>query len=376
MARFLDWILGSWKRFAVLMLILVSIAVTSAVFAANLTGTYSASNTPKSNEGPAQAFDGNTNTKWLGGVTASTWLQVQLASPAAVSAYSITSANDAPERDPKNVVLEGSNDGTVWQAINTRTFAFTARFQKMTQTFTQPSQSYTRYRLRIVANNGSREVIASGTTGLVQLSEFELVKAETPTIPTPNPPTDPVYSGSRQVNWTPPMQNTDGTPAVVSGFKVYYGEGSPDNINRVVTVPNPAATSTVIGDLTNGTWYFRVTVYTTVTVNGATVTSESMPSQVVSGVVTGSVVVNPTPPTGPKVVAVVDGLNMSPVYGISSAGARQETVLGFVPIGKLCTGSPVFTYRGRSYYRYNVTADVVPWQSTVTQNSAVACAAE
>lgn len=60
-----------------------------------------------------QAFDGSAATKWLdfgaaGGGSA--WLEYRLppsAAPAAVLRYALTSANDAPERDPRDWALEG-----------------------------------------------------------------------------------------------------------------------------------------------------------------------------------------------------------------------------------------------------------------------------
>lgn len=60
-----------------------------------------------------QAFDGSAATKWLdfgaaGGGSA--WLEYRLppsTAPAAVLRYSLTSADDAPERDPRDWALEG-----------------------------------------------------------------------------------------------------------------------------------------------------------------------------------------------------------------------------------------------------------------------------
>ncbi len=63
-----------------------------------------------------QAFDGVTSTKWLdfgaaGGGTA--WLEYRLppgAPAATVLRYALTSADDAPERDPRDWTLEGLLD--------------------------------------------------------------------------------------------------------------------------------------------------------------------------------------------------------------------------------------------------------------------------
>jgi alpha-L-fucosidase 2 len=54
-----------------------------------------------------------------------------------VNAYSLTSANDVPERDPKGWTLQGSKDGLSWTTLDARTAgtAFTARLQKLDFSF-------------------------------------------------------------------------------------------------------------------------------------------------------------------------------------------------------------------------------------------------
>lgn len=65
-----------------------------------------------------QAFDGSVHTKWLdfgGAGNQETWLEYALGAdrqPVAVASYELTSANDSPERDPKNFILEGALDGS------------------------------------------------------------------------------------------------------------------------------------------------------------------------------------------------------------------------------------------------------------------------
>ena len=67
-----------------------------------------------------RGVDGSASSKWLT-FAATGWLQVRLAHPAAVVRYALTSANDAPERDPRDWNLQGSNDGTNWTTLDTRT---------------------------------------------------------------------------------------------------------------------------------------------------------------------------------------------------------------------------------------------------------------
>ena len=85
----------------------------------------------------------------------------------------------------------------------------------------------------------------------------------------------------------------------------------------------------------------------------------------------GTCVAIPPPP-----VAVVApwwrAENMAPVFGISGSNTRGTTVLGFVPVGKACTGPVVYSYRSQGYRRV-ASADVVWWASTPTTAAAVAC---
>jgi len=123
-------------------------------------GTVTASSTVSpTGEDRAKAFDGSSSTKWL--ISSSTgWIQYQFASGVshAVTSYAITSANDYPTRDPKNWTLQGSNDGTSWTTLDTRTSeTFASRFQTKTYTFSNTT-SYKYYRLNVTANNGGAEL--------------------------------------------------------------------------------------------------------------------------------------------------------------------------------------------------------------------------
>ncbi len=65
-----------------------------------------------------------------------------------VTGLSLTSANDAPERDPSSYVLTGANDGVNYVAISSGAVpAFTARFQKRYVFFPDNTKSFKSYRL-------------------------------------------------------------------------------------------------------------------------------------------------------------------------------------------------------------------------------------
>jgi hypothetical protein len=67
--------------------------------------------------------------------------------------------------------------------------------------------------------------------------------------------------GNATVSWTPPTQNTDGTPLTnLAGYRVVYGTNAA-NLTQVVQVPNAGTTVQVVENLTSGTYYFAVKAY-------------------------------------------------------------------------------------------------------------------
>ncbi len=115
-------------------------------------------------ENGPKGSDGNLFTKYLSTSLPAT-LTVKLKSPVAVTQYAVASANDAAERDPKNWVVEGSNNGSTWIEIDKKENQyFSSRFQSNRYLITNKT-AYSQYRLRITANAGSN---------LTQLSEFSL----------------------------------------------------------------------------------------------------------------------------------------------------------------------------------------------------------
>jgi hypothetical protein len=142
------------------------------------TGTISARGENLPNEGMAKAFDNNTATKWLDFSPTGSWIQYRYAADkrSVVTEYTLTSANDAQERDPNNWNILGSNDGgSSWVTLDTRTgVLFTARFQKLSFSFAN-STGYNIYRLSITQLRGP-------APNSVQLAEIELIGT------TPEPP--------------------------------------------------------------------------------------------------------------------------------------------------------------------------------------------
>ena len=115
-----------------------------------------------SGEGVDKLTDGNLTTKWLD-FSATSWVRFSYLTPSVWNGYAITSADDAPERDPKNWTLSGSNDGTTWTLLDTRNNqTWAARGQTNSYTFTNTA-AYSFYKWDITAN---------GSGAIIQAAEF------------------------------------------------------------------------------------------------------------------------------------------------------------------------------------------------------------
>lgn len=71
-----------------------------------------------------------------------------------------------------------------------------------------------------------------------------------------------VASGTATLTWTPPTENTDGSPLVdLAGYIVYWGT-APGDYTSSATLSNPGLTSYVVENLASGrTYYFATTAY-------------------------------------------------------------------------------------------------------------------
>lgn len=110
-------------------------------------------------EGSLKLIDNNLNSKFLvGGLNrfdTSFWMQQELTEAAVVNKYNFTSGNDAPDRDPVNWELFGSNNGSTWTSLDKRVDqVFSGRNQ--TRDFVVANTTaYKYYRISITRNGGS-----------------------------------------------------------------------------------------------------------------------------------------------------------------------------------------------------------------------------
>lgn len=72
-----------------------------------------------------------------------------------------------------------------------------------------------------------------------------------------------ISNGTATLDWTPPIQNTDGTVlSNLAGYRVHYGM-TEKNLTESVDLKNAGLTNYVVSNLSTGTWYFGISAYST-----------------------------------------------------------------------------------------------------------------
>ena len=122
-------------------------------------------------QGANKAFDGDTQTKWLDFSPQGSWIQYDFYVPSDVSSYTLTSAGDAPMRDPKDWQLLGSNDGKSWTTLDARADELWSKRHEPRSFTIQDNAAFRFYRLNILA---VRDVQDANS---VQIAEIEFITA-------------------------------------------------------------------------------------------------------------------------------------------------------------------------------------------------------
>lgn len=201
-------------------------------------------------EGVEMVMDGDKFTKYLSR-TKDTWVRVNLQEPFVVCQYTITSANDAQERDPKAWSLEASENGTAWFTIDQKTDQyFGGRFQTNVYTIDN-DKAYKYYRLSITDNQGAN---------ITQLAEWGLYADIDPiAIPVSKPeaPTNLVLNprtfNHLQLTWEDNSNNE-------TSFRVEQSLNGEDwtALDRVYETPDNTTAWYPYHLQPNTTYYFRV----------------------------------------------------------------------------------------------------------------------
>lgn len=122
-------------------------------------------------------FDNLSDSKWLDLSPEGSWIQYRYAPGMCgrLSGYTLTSANDCPERDPSDWQLLGSNDdGASWDTLDTQAgVIFDERFQRRSFAL-EGKPCYQAYRLNIT------QVANPSCANAVQLADMELLGQQIP----------------------------------------------------------------------------------------------------------------------------------------------------------------------------------------------------
>jgi hypothetical protein len=159
----------------------------------------------------------------------------------------------------------------------------------------------------------------------------------------------------------------DGTPIVVAlTYRVEQRTGTSGSFATVASgLTTPQA---YIQNLAPGSYQFRMFANCTIC------TSESAASNIAGATATPIPKV-PQPPVITIAVVISPDINVAPVIRIvdPSGDPQPGSVVGFVPVGRECSGKVVFRYRGDSYRRVAVRQEEL-WNTTNARNVAAPCA--
>ena len=83
------------------------------------------------------------------------------------------------------------------------------------------------------------------------------------------PAGSPGRSGSATLTWSPPGVNTDGSPLTnLAGYYVHFGT-SEASLTQIIELTDASATTYVVSNLSPGTYYFAVSAYNSLGLEGA-----------------------------------------------------------------------------------------------------------
>lgn len=288
---------------------------------------------PVAGEGPANLIDTSASTKIFISKNRS-WFQYRMTAPTVIRSYDITSANDIPERDPKEWTFEGSFDGFRWVTLHTvvRTETFPQRETTYTHTFSNTTP-YLYYRLNVTRNSAT-----SG--GDLQLSGLRVGGSRpTGTVPATVAAVNATVSGtSATVSW-----------ASVSGATGYYVQRSSEDGKSAVEFTT-TSTSYVDSGLMPGTVYvYRVQAH-----NGGTL--RGFPSPLSNAVVTAA------PPSGLKDVTALS--SFAPTDQFNTTGLE-----GIEKVTDGAAGTKYLTFNTTTWLQQQTVAGAVITQYTLTSGN-------
>jgi len=141
----------------------------------NFTSSHENPSGKDSNEGTSKLIDNNLRSKFfVNGSMPNLWFRFEFFEPQVINGYTLTAGNDAPERDPRDWKIQGSQDGSENSWVDLHTVVDAPRIPgdrgqgraSVTYKFNN-STAYQFYRMRITANHNM---------GGFQLAEIRLLQ--------------------------------------------------------------------------------------------------------------------------------------------------------------------------------------------------------
>lgn len=109
-------------------------------------------------------FDDNVNTRFSS-PHASTWILIRTATPTLITKYSLTTASMSSARDPKSWVLYGSNDGVIWDVIDSQSdIRFRKKYEELVFEI-ENDDSFLYHKIDLTCGSGN----------LIQFAEMKLL---------------------------------------------------------------------------------------------------------------------------------------------------------------------------------------------------------
>ena len=155
-----------------------------------ISNIYPTSNNSPSNETAVNAFDGNVGTKYLNFDKQNAGVTVKLNQGRVVKKFTITTANDAVERDPASYKLYGSNDGVNWVLLSEGALSLSdSRFTVSGEIAVANTNAYIYYFIKFpsIKNNSGNSVQVSEVTYYYDLDDG-VVSTDTGSGGTPSNP--------------------------------------------------------------------------------------------------------------------------------------------------------------------------------------------
>jgi hypothetical protein len=225
-----------------------------------ISNIYPTSYNSPGNEGATNAFDGNTGTKYLNFDKQNAGVTVKLSQGRVVQKFTITTANDAVERDPASYKLYGSNDGVNWTLIQEGPLSLSNdRFAASGEIAVTNTNAYVYYFMIFpsIKNNSGNSVQIAELTYYYDLNDG-VTSTDTGSGGTPS---NPGTAGAAVSNEGPTVVSTSTSNSVSSS--------STSSNTSSVSVNRPTTT----GNFTDG--FVGTTTVTTTTTTPVTTTTWS-----------------------------------------------------------------------------------------------------